>query len=131
MSTVPRISAREAFAKMTDEGYRYVDVRTPEEFALGHPEGAINVPLLVLDASGTQVDNPDFVRSVEEAFARDEPLVLGCRSGKRSARAASLLASAGFTKVCDQRAGWDGTRGPFGEVVEEGWLGAGLPRIPT
>ena len=38
-----------------------------------------------------------------------------------------LLEAAGFVAVVDQRAGWDGERGPFGEVVTPGWKRAGLP----
>ena len=45
MSTLVRISPAEAHAKMTAEGFTYVDVRTPEEFAEGRPAGSINVPL--------------------------------------------------------------------------------------
>jgi hypothetical protein len=37
---------------------------------------------------------------------------------------------AGFTRVLDQRAGWDGKRGPFGEISEPGWSRAGLPTEP-
>ena len=112
-----RVSPAEAHAKMKDEGYTYVDVRTPVEFAAGHPAGAVNVPF----------GGPEFVAAMEERFAKDAPLVLGCKSGNRSARAASALAAAGFTRLLDQRAGWDGARGTFGEIVEPGWSRAGLP----
>ena len=42
---VARISPEEAHAKVTNEGYAYVDVRTEAEFAAGHPAGAYNVPI--------------------------------------------------------------------------------------
>lgn len=105
-----------AFALMRDEGFTYVDVRTPDEFAEGHPAGARNVPL-----------DDHFVTVMGERFARDAPIVVGCASGKRSAKAAALLGEAGFVRVRDQRAGWAGRRGTFGEVLEPGWLRAGLP----
>ena len=38
-----------------------------------------------------------------------------------------MLVAAGFTNVLEQRAGWDGARGSFGEIVEPGWKRAGLP----
>ena len=45
----------------------------------------------------------------------------------RSLKAQAMLVAAGFTNVLEQRAGWDGARGSFGEVIEEGWKRAGLP----
>jgi rhodanese-related sulfurtransferase len=60
-------------------------------------------------------------------FAKDAPLILGCKTGNRSARAAAALTAAGFTRVFDQSRGWDGRRGTFGETVEPGWLREGLP----
>jgi rhodanese-related sulfurtransferase len=114
MSDVVRISAAEAFAKM-NEGYAYIDVRTPEEFAAGHPKGAMNVPM-----------DDDFVARMTR-YPKDTPLVLGCRSGNRSLRAARTLIGAGYTKVLEQRAGYEGARGPFGELIEQGWSAEGLP----
>lgn len=111
-----RISPAEAHAKMKDEGFTYVDVRTPDEFAAGHPEGARNVPL-----------DDAFIVEMAKAFAKDAKIIVGCKSGGRSARAAHELAIAGFTNVLDQRAGWDGTRGTFGEIVEPGWSRTDLP----
>ena len=61
-------------------------------------------------------------------FAKDARIILGCKSGSRSARAAKALVDAGFTNVLDQRAGWDAKRGVFGEIIEPGWSRAGLPR---
>ena len=121
-----RISPAEAHAKMTDQSFAYVDVRTEEEFAAGHPAGARNVPVMV-DGAGGLVPNVDFVSVMERAFAKDAPLIVGCKMGGRSARAASALVAAGFTRVLDQRAGWDGARGSFGELTEPGWSRAGLP----
>lgn len=56
--------------------YRLVDVRTPEEFAEGHIEGAVNVPL-------DQFEPADF---------DGQELLLYCRSGRRSHEAATALA---------------------------------------
>lgn len=114
---VLRISPSEAHTKMTDEGYTYVDVRTPAEFAEGRPAGAINVPL-----------DDGFVATMEKLFPKDARLVVGCKSGGRSIRAARALLGAGFTNVIEQRAGFEGARGAFGEVSEPGWSRAGLPQ---
>src|SRR5689334_8713523 len=126
MSDISRISPAEAHAKMKDESFTYVDVRTEAEFEAGHPEGAFNVPLMHAGASGME-PNPDFMSVMEKTFPKQTPLIVGCKVGGRSARAASALTQAGFTRVLDQRAGWDGARGPFGELVEPGWSRVNLP----
>ena len=115
MSDPVRISPAEAHAKMS-EGFTYVDVRTPEEFAEGRPTGSVNVPL-----------GDDFVAKMNERFAKDAKIVVGCKAGGRSLRAATALLAAGYTNVLDQRAGFDAVRGPFGEVTEPGWSRASLP----
>jgi len=68
-------------------GARLLDVRAPAEYAGGHLPGAINVPVQELD------------RRLAEVGPRDGELVLYCRSGKRSARAAEILRAHGFTRV--------------------------------
>ena len=126
MSDIARISPAGAAAKMRDESFTYVDVRTEDEFAAGHPEGAFNVPVLTASAAG-MVPNPEFIAVMERSFAKDAPLIVGCKMGGRSARAAQALTAAGFTSVLDQRAGWDGAKGPFGELIEPGWSRVDLP----
>jgi rhodanese-related sulfurtransferase len=125
MSDINRISPAEANERVS-EGWTYVDVRTVEEFEAGHPVGAVNVPISHAGAGGMQ-PNPDFMRVMKAAFAPDARLVVGCKAGGRSLRAAQLLVGEGFTQILDQRAGWDGARNPFGQVVEPGWSRVGLP----
>lgn len=120
-----RISPDEARALMESEGYVYVDVRSEPEFAAGHPEGAYNVPLLHMGPMGMS-PNPDFLAVMEKSFPKDARIVVGCRSGGRSLRAATLLTNAGFTDVLDQRAGFDGAPSPGGGF-ELGWGRRGLP----
>jgi len=57
-----------------------IDVRTPGEFAQGHLQGAVNIP----------VESPDFTAQVLEV-AQGAPVELYCRSGNRSAQAAAML----------------------------------------
>ncbi len=125
MSDIRRVSPAEAMA-LLDEGFIYLDVRSEPEFAAGHPKGARNVPIMHLGARG-MVPNTDFLPVVQALYPKDTALVLGCRSGQRSMNAARMLDSAGYTRIVDQRAGFEGTKSPFGQVVEEGWSGAGLP----
>jgi len=68
-------------------GARLVDVRSPEEYARGHLPGAVNIPVQELD------------RRLADAGPVDHELIVYCRSGHRSSRAAQILREHGFTKV--------------------------------
>jgi rhodanese-related sulfurtransferase len=125
MSGPIRVSPKEASEKLA-EGYVYVDVRTAQEFEEGHPVGAVNVPLMHPSATG-MAPNPDFLPVMVAAFPKDSKIIVGCKAGGRSLRAAQALLADGFTNVLDQRAGWDGARGPFGDISEPGWSRVGLP----
>ena len=70
-------------------GSPVLDVRTPEEFAAGHVPGARNLPVQGL------------VARIGELGPRDVPVVVYCRSGARSASAASMLRQAGYAEVID------------------------------
>lgn len=63
------------------EGAMLLDVRTPEEFRSGHLRGAVNIPVQEL---ADRIDEIDADR-----------VVVYCRSGARSARAAQMLRAAG------------------------------------
>jgi rhodanese-related sulfurtransferase len=125
MANVKRVSPAEA-KQLVDEGYLYLDVRTEPEYAAGHPAGAQNVPVM-LAGPGGMAPNPDFLAVVEAAYPKDARLVVGCKAGGRSAKAAAMMVGAGYTNVIDQRAGFDGARDSFGQVTEPGWAPAGLP----
>ena len=125
MTTPTRISVDEARAMLAD-GWTYVDVRTTEEFDAGHVPGAYNAPVAHAGPAG-MAPNADFARVMSAAFPKDARLVLGCKAGGRSLRAATELAAAGFTSVVDMRPGWDGARSPFGQVTEPGWSRRELP----
>lgn len=123
--TVKRVSPLEADRLIRDGGYVYVDVRSIPEFESGHPAGAYNIPIMHRTAAGMQ-PNVDFVDVVAAVFPKDAKLVLGCRSGNRSLRAAEVLLQAGYEDVVDQRAGTAGARDAFGQLQEAGWEAAGL-----
>lgn len=114
-----RLSPQDAARLLRDEGYAYLDVRTPQEFGLGHPMGAYNVPFV-------RGGEAQFLRVVKAVFAADEKLVVGCHTGNRSQAAAEALLAAGYA-VVEQRAGYAGARDPFGRVTERGWQAEGLP----
>ncbi|MFW6051840.1 MAG: rhodanese-like domain-containing protein [Myxococcota bacterium] len=124
--TVKRVSPQEAKRLMEERGYVYVDVRSIPEFEQGHPQGAYNVPLLHMTPGGMQ-PNPDFLDVFQALFSKGDKVVVGCRSGGRSLRAAQQLQQLGYTDVVDQRAGFGGATNAFGQKEEEGWQEQGLP----
>jgi rhodanese-related sulfurtransferase len=118
---VKQVTPKEANALLKN-GSAYVDVRTEREFASGHPEGAVNIPIAFPDSStGMMRINEEFVSVVQSQFATDTPLVLGCQSGVRSQRAAEVLMQAGFTNVSNMRGGFGGN------PETPGWAESGLP----
>lgn len=124
-AVVRLVSPSEAQA-LCEDGYVYVDVRSEPEFAEGHPAGAYNVPFLHKGPQGL-TPNGDFLTVMQAQFPKDQPLVIGCRSGARSAKAAAALVEAGYRNVADQRAGFEGVRDPFGALTDPGWRPLGLP----
>lgn len=64
-----------------------IDTRPPEEYELGHIEGAVNVPA---GENGVDAHDPAFAERVAEA-AGERPALLYCNSGNRSARATDAL----------------------------------------
>jgi len=120
-----RISPQEADRLVREQSYVHLDVRSVEEFGLGHPRGAYNVPLQHQGPEG-MLDNADFLPVVQAILTPNTGLVVACRSGNRSQRAASMLVAAGYTRVVEQRAGFAGARDPFGRKGEPGWQAAGL-----
>lgn len=71
-----------------------VDVRTPDEWALGTLKNAIRYSLQEIEQSTDKL----------KPF-RDKSLVLICHSGKRSQKACEILHRAGFTKLKDLQGG--------------------------
>ncbi|HEY6725916.1 MAG TPA: rhodanese-like domain-containing protein [Polyangiaceae bacterium] len=122
--SAPKIVSVDEAKKLLDEGYVYVDVRSEPEFEAAHVPGALNVPLNHRAPQG-MVPNPEFMSVMQAAFAKDEKLVVGCKSGGRSRRAVGLLEQAGFTDVVEMAAGIDGGRDAFGRALK-GWVQEGL-----
>jgi rhodanese-related sulfurtransferase len=113
--------------KLQESGYTYVDVRSSAEFANGHPEGAVNVPLMERDDFGQMMPNPDFVRVMRANFPSDAKILVGCQVGGRSSRAAQMLESFGYTDVTNVRGGFGGMKDPSGRTIDPGWAESNLP----
>lgn len=73
----------EAARDLVADGAQFVDVRTPAEYSAEHLEGARNVPVGEIAARLSELD-------------RAKPVVVYCKSGGRSGRAAMLLSAEGF-----------------------------------
>ena len=127
--SVKHVGVKDAHSLQTDEGYTYIDVRSTPEYEQGHPAGALNVPLLQLDPATRQMQpNLDFLAVVKATQAPDAKLLIGCQMGGRSARAAEILAAAGYSDVSNVLGGFGGARDrATGAVLHEGWAEAGLP----
>lgn len=69
------------------KGARVVDVRTPAEYAAGHYTGATNIPL------------QEIQKRLADVGPTNQPVVVYCRSGNRSAQAKQILLKAGFSDV--------------------------------
>ncbi|KAH7439572.1 hypothetical protein KP509_04G067500 [Ceratopteris richardii] len=69
--TVPIQVAHE----LLNAGHRYLDVRTAEEFASGHIEGAVNVPYMLKAGIGL-TKNLKFLEEVSEKFGKDDEVVV-------------------------------------------------------
>ena len=72
---------------LVDGGAALIDVRSPQEYASGHVDGARNIPV------------GEIAERAAEVGAKDAPVVVYCRSGMRSSQAKSALEAAGFTQV--------------------------------
>lgn len=104
----------------------YLDVRTEEEFAQGHPAGAVNIPVMFMVPGRPQL-NPDFSAVAEKVLPKNKKLVVGCMAGGRSQRACEILEEAGYTDLTNVQGGFGGQRDASGAVVVKGWRDAGLP----
>lgn len=112
-----------------------IDVRSSMEYLfVGHPQGSVHVAWI--DEPDWTV-NPDFVTEVRKVMlggigldehSSDAPVILICRSGKRSLEAGKLLIDKGFEDIYNVDEGFEG------ELDENhrrstvgGWRYHGLP----
>jgi rhodanese-related sulfurtransferase len=102
------VSVQEAADIQTDPPDRLVilDVRTPDEFAEGHLEGATMIDFYLDDFADRLAD-----------LDRDVPYLVYCRSGNRSEQAVGIMRDLGFDDVADVDGGITS------------WVDAGLPTV--
>lgn len=122
------VTPQQAWALFEAGDAALVDVRSTEERKfVGHVPGSLHVAW----ATGTALTrNPRFTRELEAKVPKHAPVLLLCRSGKRSALAAEAAAKAGFTAVFNVLEGFEGEidaaqhRGG-----SDGWRFRGLPWV--
>ena len=97
---VENITHAQAKERLGQPGLVVVDVREPEEYHAGHIPGAILFPLSTIREAS----------AAERILSKESPLLVYCRSGARSKRAAAMLSLLGYQKVADMGGliGWDG-----------------------
>jgi phage shock protein E len=77
--------------QLAARGVKVVDVRTPDEFAEGHVPGALNIPFDQIAQRAGEIGPPS------------TPVLVYCRTGRRSGIAAQALAGKGFTAIYDMK----------------------------
>ena len=76
------------FVEIQDSDYTLIDVRTQDEFDLGHIDGAIN-----LDFYSETFQNDVL------SLPKNETIVLYCRTNNRSSKTANILKENGFKEI--------------------------------
>ncbi len=140
------VTAVQAAEMLADPNVLLIDVRTRAEVAfVGLPARVnVNIPVMVLPAfaeynatKGTYKleQNTEFASVFQtyaqaNGIAKDQAIILMCRSGSRSARAVNILDELGYSNVYSLVDGFEGDKvaeGPDkGERVVNGWKNAGL-----
>jgi rhodanese-related sulfurtransferase len=93
-SEIKKVSIAEAKA-LAKQGYKFLDIRLPEEIERGKIEGAIEL----------NIKSYDFQHKVNE-LDRNIKLIVYCSAGNRSAVASKLFSILEFTNVVEMPGGY-------------------------
>ena len=118
----------DAWSRIQQNEVVLVDVRTGEERKfVGHVPNSLHVPW----ATGTALTrNPRFVRELEAKVGKNQPVLLLCSSGKRSALAMEAAVKAGFTQIANVLEGFEGDLDEQGQRGHfNGWRHHCLPWV--
>lgn len=112
-SLVRDVSVNEAKALIEGpQSPAVIDVRTGEEFAAGHIDGALNIDFLGSDFAGELAK-----------LDKNQPVLIHCKSGTRSTKALAELEAQGFENIAHMTGGYDAWEAEF--VEAEAVEGAG------
>lgn len=96
-----------------------VDIREPYEFEVAHIQNSLNIPRGILESACDY----DYEETVPElAAARDQDIILVCRSGNRSVLAADVMQQMGFQRVRSLKTGlrgWNDAEQPLYDQNEQ------------
>src|SRR5262249_51249482 len=92
--SIPGLSPEQAWQRMNKGGATLVDVREPDEYSILHAEGAISIPLSVLEERYQEIP-------------REGDLLLICHIGERSLLAAAFLRRLGWDQIFNVEGGTD------------------------
>ena len=137
------LTAKEAYSVMTEksEPLVFIDVRSQLEleFVGWTPLVDLNIPYKMKEMSNFNskkhrfsfVPNSDFLLAISEfledsGFNKQTKIILMCRSGHRSAKAATLMFEAGYKNVYTVSDGFEGDK-KEGKRVANGWKNSNLP----
>jgi|GEM_PF-285387 len=112
ISVIISITPVEVYEIITnDEDYIILDVRTQDEYNEGHLDKALLIPV-------------DYMEKVVDVLPKEKPIIVYCRSGGRSRKAAEILVENGFSKIYDMGGilGWQEEGFPV--IIEEGAVSA-------
>ena len=130
------LSAQQAWQLLQEDPRAVlVDIRSTMEYLfVGHPKGSVHVPWI--DEPEWTV-NPDFVTDIRKLLLGGAictvddgcaPVILICRSGKRTLEAGKALSEAGFNKVMHVNEGFEGDLDEdHHRSTASGWRFRGLP----
>ena len=76
----------------------FIDVRTAEEYGSGHIKGAVNL----------DVTEENVFRKSLNSLDKNKTYVIYCKSGKRSTKAAGIMAAECFVDIVNMTDGYDG-----------------------
>lgn|GEM_PF-609822 len=93
-TTIEKVTVEEA-KKLAQQGYKFLDIRTPAEIKRGK----------IKDAMELDVKSYKFQSDVN-LMARDAKLIVYCSAGNRSALASKLFSTLGFTNVVEMPGGY-------------------------
>jgi phage shock protein E len=94
VSNVASVEAETFASLLTEDTPILIDVRTPQEFAAGHLDGAINIDFY----------DPNFRSEIAKLDPKKQYAIY-CRTGNRTGQTLTMMKTLGFTNVTDLKGG--------------------------
>ena len=94
-SDIKNITPEECDALLKQQDVQLVDVRTEQEYGNGHLKEAILI----------NIQGQGFTAKATQQLDKQKPVIIYCRSGRRSMQAAQILVNEGFETVYNMKGG--------------------------